>query len=357
MQSNSFLKAAILTVVLVAIFTAAWEMYWRSRGFHQTYNDDKILWATKRKEIYRDPVEATVFIGPSRIKFDLDIPTWQKLTGEQPIQLAIVGTSFRLILNDLANDERFAGKLIIDATEFSTFSGVALRDRQATLALEYYKKETPSQDASSAIDHVLESQLVFLEESKFGLNALFYGMHVPDRKGVVVGGGAGFPKEFSVCSFGRQSYMTPMFLSSSRLQEIQQNNWLKRGPWIKKSLADKTIRGLRGDSLMMVFQDIKKAVDKIRGRGGQVVFVRPPSSGAYKTAEAIVYPRSEYWDKLLTYTNTPGIHYADYRETSNFICPEWSHLSLTDAAIYTKSLALTLQNEKNWGFKKTVQHN
>jgi hypothetical protein len=355
MQTRHFLKALILTLVLLIVFIASWEIYWRNRGFHATYNDDKILWATKRKEVYKPIDEATVFIGPSRIKFDLDVPTWNELTGEKAIQLAIVGTSFRLVLKDLANDQKFAGKLIIDANEFSTFSGVALRDRQAAQALEYYKKETPSQNASSAIDHALESQLAFLEEGKFGLNALLYGMPVPNRKGVTVIGAYGFPKEFSVCSFERQSYMTPMFLSSERLQKIQQNNWLKRGPWITKCLTDKTVHGLRGDSLNMVFDEIKKAIDKIRARGGQVLFVRLPSNGAYKTAEAIVYPRSEYWDKLLTHTNTPGIHYADYAETANFVCPEWSHLTPKDAITYTESLVKTLQNEKGWKFKKTVK--
>lgn len=352
MKSSHFLKAAIFTFFLLVVFAVSWETYWRHRGFTATYNDDKILWATKRKEVYKPPDQATVFIGPSRIKFDLDIPTWERLTGEEAIQLAIVGTSFRLILNNLASDQKFAGKLIIDATEFSTFSGVALRDRQATQAVEYYKKESPSQAASSTIDHALESQLVFLEEGKFGLNALLYGMQVPDRKGVAVVGAYGFPKEFSVCTIDRQSYMTSMFLSDKNLQKIQQKNWLKRGPWITKCLTDKTIHGLRGDSLTMVFDEIKKAIDKIRARGGQVIFVRPPSSGGYKKAEDIVYPRQEYWDKLLTYTNTPGIYYSDYPDIANFVCPEWSHLAPKDAVTYTENLVRILKEEKGWKFKK-----
>ncbi|HEV8286542.1 MAG TPA: hypothetical protein VGQ09_19670 [Chitinophagaceae bacterium] len=350
MHLNSFTKAGILTIVLVVVFSVCWELYWRSRGFRATFNDDKILWATKRKQIYQPANEATVFIGPSRIKFDLDVPTWEKLTGEKAVQLAIVGTSCRLILNDLAKDEKFKGKLIIDATEFTLFSGAAQRDRSATQTLDYYYKETPSQKTSSAIDHALESNLVFLEEGKFGLNSLLYGMHVPDRRGVV--SPPAFPKEFAVASFERQSSFTPMFLSSEHLQNIQKNNWVQRNGWIKKSLTDKTIHGLKGDSLTNVFDQMKKAIDKIRSRGGQVLFVRPPSSGGYKKAEQIVYPREEYWDKLLAYTNTPGIYYEDYPEVANFICPEWSHLSPADAVVYTKNLVKILQEEKGWKFKQ-----
>src|SRR6266496_1592184 len=352
MRSNQFLKATILTVALLAIFTASWELYWRSRGFHATYNDDKILWASKRKEVYKPAKDATVFIGPSRIKFDLDIPTWEELTGEKAIQLAIVGTSCRLILNDLANDKKIKGKLIIDGTEFTFFAGAALRDRSATQTLNYYHKETPSQKASSAINYALESKLVFLEEGKFGLNSLLYGMHIPDRKSVM--GPPAFPKEFSVSTFDRQSYFTPMFLADEHLQNIQKNNWVQRNGWIKKSLADKTMRGLKGDSLTAMLDQIKTAIDKIRSRGGQVIFVRPPSSGGYKKAEQIVYPRNEYWEKMLAYTNTPGIYYADYPETANFVCPEWSHLAPKDAIVYTKSLVRTLQDEKGWKFRKTM---
>lgn len=350
MESSHFLKAAILTFFLVVVFATSWEIYWRQRGFTATYNDDKILWATKRKEVYKPTDEATVFIGPSRIKFDLDIPTWERLTGEEAVQLAIVGTSCRLILNDLAADQKFKGKLIIDATEFTLFSGAAQRDRSATQTLNYYYKETPSQKASAEINYALESKVVFLEEGKFGLNAMLYGLHVPDRKGVI--SPPAFPKELSASHFDRQTSLTPMFLSSEHLQQVQINNWVQRNNWIKKSLTDKTIHGLKGDSLNAVMGQMKQSIDKIRARGGLVIFVRPPSSGGYKKAEEIVYPRQEYWDKLLAYTHTPGIYYSDYPAIANFVCPEWSHLAPKDGITYTENLVTILKEEKGWKFKK-----
>src|SRR4030095_597117 len=344
MRSSHFLKAAILTFFLVVVFATSWEIYWRQRGFTATYNDDKILWATTRKAVYKPPDEAPVFIGPSRIKFDLDIPTWERLTGEEAVQLAIVGTSCRLILNDLAADQKLTGKLIIDATEFTLFSGAAQRDRSALQTLNYYYKETPSQKTSAEINYVLESKVVFLEEGKFGLNALLYGLHVPDRKGVI--GPPAFPKELSVSHFDRQTSLTPMFLSSEHLQQVQINNWVQRNNWIKKCLTDKTVHGLKGDSLNAVMGQMKQSIDKIRARGGLVIFVRPPSSGGYKKAEEIVYPRQEYWDKLLAYTHTTGIYYSDYPAIANFVCPEWSHLAPKDGITYTENLVTILKEEK-----------
>jgi len=347
MRTNDFSKAGILAVVLVLTFAAGWEVYWRNRGFHPTYNDDKVMWASKRKEVYKPADQATVFIGPSRIKFDLDIPTWERLTGEKAIQLAIVGTSPRLILNDLANDEKFRGKLVMDLTEFSIFSKNSRREKSAIESLDYFHKETPSQKMSSFINYGLESDLVFLEEGKFGLNSLLYGLHVPNRKGVI--GPPDFPREFAVSSSERQASFTPMFESSPRLIKIQIGNWIKRGATDKRP-------GLTGDSLMIVFKQIKTSIDKIRSRGGQVLFVRPPSSGGYAETEKIVYPRKQYWDALLAYTNTPGIHYADYPEIANLVCPEWSHLAPKDAIVYTENLVRIIENEKGWKFKNTTNH-
>jgi hypothetical protein len=113
MNQHPLLKAGILTLVVVTLFLGGWEVYCRSQGFETFYDDNDALWADKRAKVYAPSDKATVFIGSSRIKFDLDIPTWEKIAGEEAIQLAIVGSSPRPVLEDLANDENFKGKLLI----------------------------------------------------------------------------------------------------------------------------------------------------------------------------------------------------------------------------------------------------
>ncbi len=80
------------------------------------------------------------------------------------------------------------------------------------------------------------------------------------------------------------------------------------------------------------------------------MFVRTPSSGPFKIGEEKGFPRVEYWDKLLQYTNTPGIHYMDYPLIDHFECPEFSHLSKSDAVIFTKEFIRILETEKGWAF-------
>lgn len=344
MKLKQWVWACIGAFAMAFCCAASLESYWRARGFVPTFNDDKVLWAAKRKEIYKPASQATVFIGGSRIKFDLDIPTWERVTGEKAIQLAIVATPPRIILRDLANDRNFRGKLIIDVAEAQFFAMDSMRrDRFAKEALEYYYDETPAQSISATLHHLLESRLVFLEEGKFGLINLLNGIQFKNRPGVVFR--FPFPAEFGVCNFNRQNWMTPMFLSNETLLEEQIENW-------RKSFG--LDRPLTGKAMESFLQQTKKAIDKIRSRGGQVVFVRPPSNGDYLKADTLNFPRREYWDRLLSNTSTAGIHFLDYRETAALVCPELSHLSLQGAAAYTAQLAKILQEEKGWMFSKKI---
>src|SRR5688572_26279223 len=341
MESNHLIKTSMLSLVIILAFFVGLELYWRGRGFTPTFNDDKVLWATKRKEIYTPQNEATVFIGGSRIKFDLDIPTWEQLTGEKAIQLAIVGTPARAVLNHIANDKNFKGKLIVDVAEGQFFSFVdsVRRDKFAREAIGYFLDETPAQRVSASINFFLESNFVQLEESKFGMNALLAGIGLPNRPGVNVR--PSFPKEFGVSDFNRQTWMTPMFLADSTMLNKQMRFW---------RMGMNITPPIKGDTLETFLKQTKKAIDKIRARGGTIIFVRPPSSGKYIENETRAYPRDKYWDRLLQYTNTPGVHFADYPATSSLICPEWSHLTRTDAATYTAELIKILQHEKGWTF-------
>lgn len=345
MKYSPLFKAFILTLIIVIGFMVCMEMYWRSRGFKISFNDDKVFWAVQRKEAYNLVDQATVVLGSSRIKFDFDIASWKELTGENTIQLALVGTSPRIVLRDLARDEKFKGKLIIDVAEFVLFSIDTGRwDKSARECLNYYYKETPAQKTGASINSFLESQLVLLEEGKFGLNALLNDLEIPNRPRVFAR--PIFPKEFTESSFKRQSRMTPMFLTDPRLQKRKLDTWT--------SSFNKKAPGIKGNTLEAFFKQIKTSIDKIRSRGGSVVFVRPPSNSEFLEVENQLYPRQKYWDRLLEYTKTPGIHFSDYPVLAKLTCPDWSHLAPQDAVTYTTQLVKILEEEKGWVFPNKI---
>lgn len=342
MNPKHFTRAAVTALLLLIAFIAGLEYYWRSKGFPLSYNDDKMLWANVRRQVYAPADRATVFAGSSRIKWDIDIETWEKLTGEKALQLGLVGTSPRKVVFDLADDEKFAGKLIVDVT--GVFRLDPLADNFANEALEYYHNETPAQRASALLDFELESSMLLLEEGKFGLNNIIKEHSNKNRPGVR-DPALPVPKEFTYVTFARQSKFTPLFINSPQLQQEQIERWAQRN-----RANQGRVQFAKEASLDSLIAPYKTAFDKIRARGGTVVLVQLPVTGQYLDMEKKLYPREKFWDRLLQNTNTPGIHFADYPETAGLPCIEESHLSPDNAVKYTVSLVQTLSREYGWKF-------
>ncbi|MFT3682702.1 MAG: hypothetical protein QM791_20765 [Ferruginibacter sp.] len=346
MASNHLAKAAMLMVVIILAAVTSWELYLRNKGLEVTYDDGGPLFADKRAMVYEPQDKATVFIGSSRIKYDLDIPTWEAMTGDHAIQLACVGSSPLPVLKDLAADENFKGKLVVDVTEglfFGLFPGV---NEDPEKYLKYSKEETPAQKAGFYINHFLESKLVFLDKASLSLTGKLDALYLKSRPGVFMM--PIFPLDFEGVQFDRQCLMTKKFVADTALQRQVTDIW---SFFASMSKDDKPVSGPVLDSML---NDIKLNTDKIKARGGKVLFVRTPSSGPYGQAEQMGYPREKYWQRVLDTTGCPGMHFKDYPATAGLICPEWSHLTPTDAVIFTKEFIRVLQEEKGWSFTKTA---
>lgn len=346
MNAANYSKAAWLALVLVSAFVTGWEFHWRHENYFQSYNDDESLWASKRKLIYQSSPARPVVIGSSRIKFDLDLATWERVTGEKPIQLSIPGTSPRPLLTDLGNDPNFKGTLLIDVTEplFFTPTG-SFPEREAIKRVKAYPKWSPSQQISFQINRVLEANLLFLDDVNLALNPLLKKIPLPTRPGAW--GGPQFPTKFTVNDFDRQTKMTPAFLADTAMQTKVKNIWQDIGAHSPKE-------AIAGPPLTEILNSVRLSVAKIRARGGRVLFIRMPSEGPMHDAEKQMFPRAMYWDRLLSYTQTPGIHFEDYPAISRFHCPEWSHLAPKDAALFTQDLMPIIQQKTGWSLQKSA---
>jgi len=341
MEGKNLLKAGILTVVLVTASLVSWELYLRNKGITIAYDDGQELWSDKRAMVYEPADKATVFIGSSRHKYDLDIETWKSITGDKPVQLAMEGQSPLPVLDDLANDKNFNGKLVVDVTEILFFSTDPHNITEPKNRIDYYKKRTPAQRFSFAVNHVLESKLVFLDKDYFSLNALLDELKIPKRKGVF-GLPCNCPKDFGMITFDRQNLMTDKFLVDTILQNQVKGLWI----FYAKTSTEPPAAGTKLDSILA---KVKADCDKIVARGGKIIFVRSPSSGPFLMGEKMGYPREKYWDRLLSVTNLPGIYFEDYPAIAHFECPEFSHLKPSDAVAYTKNLIQILE-QKGWSF-------
>jgi len=77
------------------------------------------------------------------------------------------------------------------------------------------------------------------------------------------------------------------------------------------------------------------AVASIRARGGEVVLLRPPSSGALRPQEQRRIARARGWDRLVAATGVAAVHFEDDPISRELVTAEMSHLTRECATVYT----------------------
>ena|GEM_PF-3586665 len=132
---------ALAATLMFLAMVGTWEWHWRDFGVTPSYRNSNGQWAQQRRRINAGEGNKIVLIGSSRMLFDVQLPVWERMTGERPIQLAMEGTSAMPTLEDLAGDPDFTGRLLIDITPLGFFAAESTRAD----IVPYYHKQSPSE--------------------------------------------------------------------------------------------------------------------------------------------------------------------------------------------------------------------
>jgi hypothetical protein len=327
----------VVVVLLVIAATCAWEFYCRSIGYAPTLNDSEDLWTSARRRV--EP-ESVVIIGDSRGWFDLDLDELEKGLGKRPVQLAMGGSCAYPVLADLANDETFHGTIICSVVPRLFFAppGTPPMER-GEKAVRRWHTQTPAQRASQYLAMPLEEHVAFLKQEELTLNDLLKRLPIPNRSYAQVP--PRLPPYFSTVDRERRSRMIEECARpGSELARMIQQIWIPlfTPPPPPSYIPKDVFMAKMKEAIEQRFHEVVAAVQKLRARGGKIVFVRLPHTGELKTLEDRDTPRAQTWDPLLKGTASPGISYDDYPELSGFDCPEWSHLSAGDSVEFSKRL-------------------
>jgi len=322
---------ALIVTVLVILFTSLWE--WRMRTLELIPGDlgaDYDVWAELRRQVDKRDVPV-VIIGDSRILFDSDLDRATQLISVRPLQLAIAGGSGVPILENLADDPHFKGLAIVGMAETAYFDTqyAAVRPQKA---VELSRWESPSKRGSFLIQRVISHGLAMLDDD-YQLSTLVFRLDQDWRPGVKGPYDAVWKAQETAA--GGQSWLWRRLEHDQRMSEHTRNVWHQL--FSPKPLDDESIKA--------VLVRTKIAVDKIRARGGDVVFVRPPSAPDLRTVEDKHLPRAKGWDALLAYTHTNGIHIDDLPAAQNLTLPESSHLSRACATVFTDAYIRSLADQ------------
>jgi hypothetical protein len=326
----------VIVVLLIFAAAAAWEIYVRSIGYAPTLNDTEDLWVQARRRVQP---ESVAIVGDSRPVFDLDLDELEKGLGKRPVQLALPGSCAYPVLADLANDESFHGTIICSIVPGMFFAPGGPLLETSEKALARYRKQTPAQRASHRLGMLLEEHVAFLKQEELTLNALLMQLPIPSRPNAQVP--PIFPPYFQTVDRERRARMIERCAQpGSELAKRIQQIWLPlfTPPPPPTYVPKEVFMEGMGKAIEARFRDTAKAVEKFRGRGGKIVFVRFPNGGELKALENRLNPRARDWERLLKETKAPGIYFEDYPELASFTCPEWSHLSAGDSVEFSKRL-------------------
>jgi hypothetical protein len=324
-------------VLILVLLVGGWEAYWRAYGVKPGFANSFSLWAMQRRRIDQGEGAATVVISDSRLFFDLQLPVWEKLDGKRPIQLGLEGTTALIFLEDLADDPKFTGRLLVGIAPQVFFGGHGYRAG----ALKYFKRESPSQRIGQWLSvHLIEPSFAFYDPD-FALETVLERQAWPERPGRTWRMEV---RKLAVTEADRNTYMWDKVENDPDYRALMREIWLR-------DLApgdDDPPPAKEQENAMKQIERAVKAVHTLQARGVKVLFVRSPSTGPYLEYDNRHFPRKTSWDVLLARSGAPGIHFEDYRELQGLEQPEWSHLSHAAADEYTASLYRIIERDF-WG--------
>ena len=315
----------LLALATVALLLTGWETFWRMQGFRPSVQDDWGLWAKMREKAADRGDKAVILAGASRIQTGLHPETFAEIAGIYPVMLAIDGSNPIPVLQDLAKDPRITGTVVCSFIPIWLGEESEHFGRAARWIEEYHDRKW-SKRIETELTVLLQQHLAFrytgLQPGEIW--AALQDGRWPRIPYAPMRANRFRPADFSLADVER--------VREGRIEREKEFH-AKAEPMSEKQFMEKVRR-------------IDGIVKQIKNRGGNVVFVRFPSSGLVRKLESRSWPREKYWDVLAANTQAFSIHYEDYPSLSGFECPDGSHLDIGDAEAFTRALAEILSENR-----------
>ena len=324
----------LLTWVLAAAITLggwlAFEHYWRSQGYVATVMDSFDLWSQHRARVGKSaPPLRVALLGASRIQYGLSPSVFRDEAHKMglsvdAIMLAVNGHYPLAALRDLSQDEKFVGVALVGIDS----RGMDRRfwDMQAKHIQNYHHDWSPSREAHRRMLSRIQEQVIAARPD-FAVVTLvkrYLDDQGPPYKEYVT-----FERDRSGATDYRKSDLPA--IRGARVAELKKYYPLYTPPTPEVWLNE--------------MQEVVRWVERIKARGGKVVFYREPVSGEHIELDEANFPREKYWDKLVAIMPTTMIDFRDYPDL-NIDTPDTSHIDIKDIDRHTRALVQLLHTKK-----------
>lgn len=309
----------LLALVLAFTVLAALEVFVRWKGFTPSVTDDKYLWALERARVSNgndngDQARNTLaVIGTSRIALAWSAHAARaKLPDWTIAMLALEGTAPIGALRDLAADEGFRGVALVDVAE-PHFSKRTWRSQQSVIRAYHRRWLDPGAIAERWLATRLQARFAVLRAGgRATLEVLLFSRRWRDVPAVTT-----FADRTRVVHYTPEQFAK---VRARRVKKIKTKKQANAEAWLKN------------------VAELDASVRAIRARGGDVVFVRMPSTDERWIADEKHMPKALFWDRLPEVTDAILVHFRDEPGLASFPCPDTSHIDSQDAPAFTSAL-------------------
>ena len=313
----------------------------RIKGGRPDVRDTPELWSAQRQRAAKLGTKAITLVGASRMQLGINLDILNQLTGKEPVQLAIDGSPFLEILEDLANDPDIKGNILISATLGS------LKPTRNNLRpmqwLRYYHTNFRGLWQPS-VEQALMSRLQSVSALYANLLPLDWLLSMVFADGRY---NVNYLKTYP--SRERDADFTLAKLPDLYIKRVLHNlgTRLPRKDFKNEKEFNETVIETARSTRPHIntspdqFQRLYDALDKLKKRGVKVSIINFPNSRLVKAIEDIRYPK-KLWDKVTGRLPATIVDYRDYPELQ-YALTDGSHLDKSQKSEFTRRLVSILK--------------
>lgn len=334
---------SLLLIVLLAslVLVSCWE-YIARQMYHlpgSYENGMDTMWADERRKLDGPNNIRVVLVGSSRMLWNADLDILEQQMKTRPLQLSLPGTSPAMFVKDIVDNTDFNGLLLVGYTPglFNWF-GEGVSGREAFKAYEY---ESPDHWLGKHLHKLVSDQLGYLDES-FSLPELMdHYIDLPHREGSKVLRDQGW--KLGDTRADRQTDLWPPVEQVGSFDNDQVLRfWLSFGVDTENPMPEEDKRKMVSASV----DYFAEPIEKLRARGGDIMFIRMPSSGDYLREDVLNNHDNDIFVPTMAGLDVPSINTMAYPELSTELeIPEWSHLSRKSQDDFSRRIPTYIDNE------------
>ena len=313
------------------------EIKARRDGFETNYPVSSDIWVAQWLDLEDLPNDQLVVIGASRMQYGIVPHQWKSLTGVKPHFLAWPGAPPLPVLKMLANRQSFNGTVLCGFAPSFSFSHRDGPFQQAiynNISMIEPSRYSLSFHASLAGSDFLLPRFKCLNATAYSpIMQAYTNWPFSNRDGLLIPLIFPFDEVFTrqmEFKFHADIEDSLHFDLITQIQDSTRRQFAHAGPF----------------DITEAIVQYKAAVDEIRSRGGNVIFLRAPSEGKFLSFETEHYPRERYYDRIVNETECFGIHFEDDPQLRDLPCVEDSHLNRENAGKYTRRVIEILREKK-----------